>query len=351
MAGVVIVGAGLAGLRVIEELRARGYPGAVTLIGAEQRPPYDRPPLSKKVMTGELDDTSLRADLASLSVDVRLGETAVQLTDHVVRTDAAEYEFAALVATTGANPVRLPGDGPQRVLRTMDEALELRSLLKPGASLAIVGAGWIGAELATAAAARGCGVTVLEAAGTPLAAAIGTEVGGMTIPWYAEAGVELRLTESVTSIEAGGIALAGGGFVAADMVVTAVGVTAGRVLARRLGYPAGERRCRGRPTAHVYAERVRGRRLRVILVGQVWQAAPVRALGCRAARTGGRGREHSGREHRATTPFPISGPNSSAAWCSTWAGTVARTRWSGADGRPGRSGQCAGSGVSGWSRC
>jgi len=224
MAGVVVVGAGLAGLRVIEELRARGYTGAITLIGAEQRPPYDRPPLSKKVMTGELDDTSLRADLASLAVDVRLGETAVRLTDHLLRTDAAEYEFDALAATTGANPVRLPGSGPQRTLRTIEEALELRSLLTPGASLAIVGAGWIGAELATAAAVRGCDVTVVEAADTPLAAAIGTEVGGLTIPWYAEAGVELRLTESVSSIDSDGIALAGGAFVAADVVVTAVGV-------------------------------------------------------------------------------------------------------------------------------
>ena len=223
-ARVVVVGAGLAGLRVIEELRARGFGGAVTLIGAESRPPYDRPPLSKKVMTGELDDTSLRADLESLSVDVRLGEAAIELADHLVRTDIAEYEWDALVAATGACPVRLAGDGPQRVLRTLDDALELRSLLTPGTSLAIVGAGWIGAELATAATVRGCEVTVLEAADTPLAAAVGTEVGGMTIPWYAEAGVELRLNESVASIEPGGIALSGGGWVPADVVVTAVGV-------------------------------------------------------------------------------------------------------------------------------
>jgi NADPH-dependent 2,4-dienoyl-CoA reductase/sulfur reductase-like enzyme len=223
-ARVVVVGAGLAGLRVVEELRARGYAGAVTLIGAESRPPYDRPPLSKKVMTGEFDDTSLRADLESLSVDVRLGEAATGLDDHVLRTDAAEYEWDALAVASGAYPIRLPGDGPQHVLRTADDALALRSLLTPGTSLAIVGAGWIGAELATAATVRGCAVTVLEAAGTPLAAAIGTEVGGMTIPWYAEAGVELRLNQAVAAIEPGGIALADGGWVPADVVVTAVGV-------------------------------------------------------------------------------------------------------------------------------
>jgi 3-phenylpropionate/trans-cinnamate dioxygenase ferredoxin reductase component len=223
-AKVVVAGAGLAGLRVVEELRGRGYGGAVTLIGAEERPPYDRPPLSKKVMTGELDDTELRADLGPLAVDVRLGESATELRDNVLRTDAADYEWDALVIATGANPVLLPGSGTQHVLRTADDALAIRSLLKQGTSLVIVGAGWIGAELATAAAGRGCRVTVLEAAQTPLAAAVGTEVGGLTAPWYAEAGVELRLGESVTAIEPGGVALGDGSSLAADLVVTAVGV-------------------------------------------------------------------------------------------------------------------------------
>ncbi|HTX84703.1 MAG TPA: FAD-dependent oxidoreductase [Streptosporangiaceae bacterium] len=223
-ARVVVAGAGLAGLRMAEELRARGYDGALTLIGAEKRPPYDRPPLSKKLMTGELDDTGLRADLASLAVDLRLGESAAGVQDHVLSTDAAEYEWDALIIATGASPVRLPGSGPQHVLRTADDALAIRSMLKPRTSLAIVGAGWIGAELATAAASRGCRVTVLEAADTPLAAAIGTEVGGSTAPWYAEMGVDLRLGESVAAIEPGGVALGDGRWLPADVVVTAVGV-------------------------------------------------------------------------------------------------------------------------------
>jgi 3-phenylpropionate/trans-cinnamate dioxygenase ferredoxin reductase component len=228
-ARIVVVGAGLAGLRVVEELRAAGYPGAVTLVGAEERPPYDRPPLSKKVMLGELDDTSLRADMASLLTDLRLGETAVELGEGVLRTDAAEYAFDALVLATGATPVRLPGSGEQRVLRTADDALALRDLLRPGTSLAIVGAGWIGAELATAAVHRGCAVTVLEAAAAPLMAAVGPEIGGVTTAWYAEAGVDLRLGQSVASIEPGGIALSGrppgdGGWLPADVIVTAIGV-------------------------------------------------------------------------------------------------------------------------------
>ncbi len=223
-AKVVVVGAGLAGLRAAEELRARGYDGALTLIGAERRLPYDRPPLSKKLLTGDIDDTSLRPDLESLAVDVRLGEPAVELRDRIVRTSAAEYEWDALVLATGAVPVLLPGDGPQRVLRTADDALALRESLKPGVRLVIVGAGWIGAELATAATARGAVVTVLEAANAPLAAALGAEAGQATAAWYASAGVELRLGQSVAAIRTGGVALASGGFLAADVVVAAVGV-------------------------------------------------------------------------------------------------------------------------------
>ncbi|MGO8959743.1 MAG: NAD(P)/FAD-dependent oxidoreductase [Streptosporangiaceae bacterium] len=223
-AKVVIAGAGLAGLRVAEELRSRGYGGSVTLIGAEPRPPYDRPPLSKKVMTGELDDTGLRPDLESLAVRLRLAERATGLRGRLLLTDAGEHEWDALVIATGASPVRLPGGGLQRVLRTADDALALRDLLRPGTRLVIIGAGWIGAELATAAARRGCQVTVLEAAVAPLASAIGPEVGAATGAWYAAAEVNLRLGTAVASIEAGGVALADGGWLAADVIVTAVGV-------------------------------------------------------------------------------------------------------------------------------
>ena len=91
-ARVVIVGAGLAGIRVAEELRSREYKGAITLIGAEGRPPYDRPPLSKKVMTGELDDTSLQADTDSLGINLRTAERAIELGDGIVRTEQAGCE-------------------------------------------------------------------------------------------------------------------------------------------------------------------------------------------------------------------------------------------------------------------
>jgi NADPH-dependent 2,4-dienoyl-CoA reductase/sulfur reductase-like enzyme len=221
---IVVVGAGLAGLRTAEELRGRDYPGQITLIGAEARLPYDRPPLSKKLMTGALDDTTLRPDLDALRIQPRLAERAVALADGVLATDHGEHAFDALVLATGASPVTLPGDGRQHVLRTLDDALELRKLLTPGTGLAIVGAGWIGAELATAAAQLGCQVTVVEAAPAPLAAGIGADVGALTVPWYAAAGVDLRLGQGVAAVQPGGLALAGGAWLPADVVVTAVGV-------------------------------------------------------------------------------------------------------------------------------
>ena len=222
---IVVVGGGLAGLRTVEELRARGFAGELTLVGAEARPPYDRPPLSKRLMAGELADTTLREDLATLGVRLRLGETATSLqAGGLLRTDRGEHGFDQLVLATGATAVALPGTGRQRFLRTLDDALALRALLVPGLRLAIVGAGWIGAELATAAAGRGCLVTVVEAAAAPLAAAVGTEIGTLTYRWYEAAGVELRLNQRVEAVQPGGLALAGGGWLAADEVVTAVGV-------------------------------------------------------------------------------------------------------------------------------
>jgi len=221
---IVVVGGGLAGLRTVEELRARGFAGQVTLVGAETRPPYDRPPLSKRLMAGELADTTLREDLATLGMQLRLGETAAGLSPGVLRTDRGEHRFDRLVLATGATPVALPGRGRQWFLRTLDDALALRALLRPGLRLAIVGAGWIGAELATAAAAQGAQVTVLEAAAAPLAGAVGAKVGALTAGWYEEAGVELRLGQPVESVEPGGLALPGGGWLAADEVVTAAGV-------------------------------------------------------------------------------------------------------------------------------
>ncbi|GLY72051.1 NAD(P)/FAD-dependent oxidoreductase [Actinoallomurus iriomotensis] len=223
MERVIIVGGGLAGLRTAETLRAQGYAGGLTLVGAEPHAPYDRPPLSKAVLRGETDDTTVAADFDALGCATLLGRRATGLGEELETTEGP-LAFDGLVIATGATPIRLPGDGPQHVLRTIDDARALRAALRPGARLVIVGAGWIGAEVATAAAAAGCRVTVAEAADAPLAGAVGAEAGTRTARWYAEAGVELRHGVKAASVEAGGLALAGGGSIEADLVLTGVGV-------------------------------------------------------------------------------------------------------------------------------
>ncbi|OKJ11679.1 NAD(P)/FAD-dependent oxidoreductase [Kitasatospora sp. CB01950] len=230
MESVIVVGGGLAGLRAVEALRSQGYTGNLTLVGAEVHEPYDRPPLSKSVLTGESTDTALPADWEHLRCALRLGERAEALRLHgdrpggILETTAGALEFDGLVVATGGTPIRLPGEGPQHVVRTVDDVRGLRDSLREGARLVIVGAGWIGAEVATVAAGKGCRVTVLEAADTPLAGAIGPELGELTARWYAEAGVELRCGVKVASVDRGGLLLVGGEFVAADAVVTGIGV-------------------------------------------------------------------------------------------------------------------------------
>ncbi|GAA2879908.1 FAD-dependent oxidoreductase [Streptosporangium fragile] len=210
-------------MRSVEALRAHGFGGTITMIGEERHRPYDRPPLSKGVLLGETDSTIVDSDLDALEVDFRPGVVAKGLHPGVVETTEGELAYDGLVIATGARPVRLRGDGPQHVLRTIDDALELRSLLTEGTGVAVIGAGWIGAEVATAARKAGCAVTVIEAADTPLAAALG-RVGSYTAPWYEEAGVDLRLGTLVASVDQGGVTLADGSAVEAEVVVTGVGV-------------------------------------------------------------------------------------------------------------------------------
>ncbi|MEV4178851.1 FAD-dependent oxidoreductase [Nonomuraea sp. NPDC049709] len=219
---VVVVGAGLAGVRTVEALRGRGFDGRITLIGQERHRPYDRPPLSKAVLAGDADSSYVETDLESMGVDFWPGVSAKSLRAGVVETTEGELGYDSLVIATGAEPIRLPGDGPQHVLRTIDDAHELRAMLVPGARLAIVGAGWIGAEVATAARRAGCEVTVIESAETPLATAVGTEIGARTERWYD--GIDLRLGTMVDSVDEGGVRLVGGEFVEAHAVVTGIGV-------------------------------------------------------------------------------------------------------------------------------
>ncbi|NYI07063.1 NAD(P)/FAD-dependent oxidoreductase [Allostreptomyces psammosilenae] len=283
----VIVGAGVAGVQTAVALRERGFTGRVTLVGEEIHPPYDRPPLSKEVLLGATDATTLDVDFATLGVDLLLGHRAVELRpDPDTATPGGTLtlepagpapqpaggpgpqpaggpgpqpaggpgpqpaggtapshpsprtlRYERLVLATGASAVPLPGtpvDTPGlHLLRTLDDALTLRAALRPGARVVVVGAGWIGAETATVAAELGCSVTVLEAADHPLAGALPSEIGEVTRDWYAGAGVDLRTGTPVGSVEPGAVLLADGERLPADAVVIGIGARA------RTGWLAG----------------------------------------------------------------------------------------------------------------
>ena len=221
---VVVVGAGLAGSRTCTELRKQGYPGAIVLIGGEPSLPYDRPPLSKTVIRGKRESKPLKVDYAALDIDVRL-DTVVERADLARRSvDCTDgpVEFEHLVIATGAAPIRLPGSGEQLLLRTDLEAAHLRDRLVPTSRVVVIGASWIGAEVAHAALERGCTVVGLEYEDAPLARALGVEIGGRFAEWWT--GAELRTGVRVAAVEPDGVHLDSGEVVPADVVITGVGV-------------------------------------------------------------------------------------------------------------------------------
>jgi 3-phenylpropionate/trans-cinnamate dioxygenase ferredoxin reductase subunit len=221
---IVVAGAGMAGSRTCEELRRSGFTGELTLVGAEPHDPYDRPPLSKDVLKGEIDSTRLPVDYGELGVEVLASRSATALRPDagVVETTAGPLAYDGLVLATGATPVRLPGPGEQLTLRSVDDALALRARLVPGARIVVVGASWIGAEVATVALGRGCQVTCVEAGPAPLSVALGPDVGSRTLPWWE--GIDLRLGVGVDEVVDGGIELSDGERLGADAVVVGVGV-------------------------------------------------------------------------------------------------------------------------------
>lgn len=221
---IVVAGAGLAGAQVCVRLRSVGFAGRITLVGNEVHEPYDRPPLSKGVLVGTTDSTHLAYDWSGLEVELVLGRvvTGLREGDQVLETDGGDIAFDGLAIATGASPVRLSGEGDQVTLRTIDDARNLRDRLQPNARITIVGASWIGAEVATAAVKLGCAVTCIEAGPAPLAQALGEGIGKETIAWWED--VDLRLGTGVTSIDHGGLSLSDGSFLRADVVVVGVGV-------------------------------------------------------------------------------------------------------------------------------
>jgi NADPH-dependent 2,4-dienoyl-CoA reductase/sulfur reductase-like enzyme len=246
---VVIVGAGLAGVRAAEGLRQAGFAGRVVLLGEEVHEPYDRPPLSKAVLKAGGDAAGLALSpagaMAALGVETRLGARAVSI-DRAARTvelaGGERLGYDRLVLATGSRPrvlVALPRDAPGVFyLRTLDDALALRGRLAPGARLAIVGGGVIGLEAAASARALGCEVTLVEAEGRIMARSASPAVASFLEARHRAEGVEIRLSTRVATDEpsaAWRLGLSDGTTVEARAVLVGVGVVPNLELARDSG--------------------------------------------------------------------------------------------------------------------
>lgn len=226
---IAIVGASAAGLAAAETLRRRGHTGTITLIGDEPTAPYDRPPLSKEILSGAWtpDRLPLRApaDLDALDLDARYGHAAASLhldAHTVTLSDGTEVAFDGLIVATGVRPRKLPG-APAHVLRTLDNALALKDCLGPGRRLVVVGAGFLGAEAAAVAVGLGTQVTVLEPAPVPLAHAVGEDIGRVLAQAHHDHGVDLRTGTRVTEVDPAGVRLQDGSVIKADAVLVAIG--------------------------------------------------------------------------------------------------------------------------------
>ncbi|MER6274632.1 FAD/NAD(P)-binding oxidoreductase [Streptomyces sp900105755] len=236
---IVVVGASAAGLTTAETLRRRGWNGELTLIGDESRPPYDRPPLSKQILTGtwEPDRATLRTlrDLDRLKADLRLGQRAqaLDVPGRQVRLEGGErIGFDALVVATGVAPRRLPDSdlAGVHVLRTLDDALALRAALLAGPRVVVVGAGFLGTEVAAAARAMGLEVTVVEPEPVPVRRPFGDRVGEFVADLHRDHGTRLRCGVGVRGLHGAGgrvteVELGDGTTLPADAVVLALGST------------------------------------------------------------------------------------------------------------------------------
>ena len=243
MRSVAIVGMSLAGLRAAETLRRAGFDGRISAIGAEPHLPYDRPPLSKELLAGrwEPDEIVLRKQgVDDLDLDWRLGRRAVALdlgARQVELAGGGRVDFDGLVIATGSEPRVFPAaDGAHDaheldgvfVLRTLDDALAIRSRLDAQPRVVVIGAGFIGSEVAATCRGRGLDVTVLEALPQPMVRGLGPEIGAVCGALHRDNGVDLRLGVSVEAIEGDGrverIRLTDGSVIEADLLVVGIGV-------------------------------------------------------------------------------------------------------------------------------
>lgn len=233
---LVVVGASLAGLRAVEAARKAGHTGRVTLIGAETHLPYDRPPLSKAVLEGSVEPGAFREESFlrdDLGVDLRLGTVALSLNagKKILTTSTGEVTYDALVVATGTVARSLPHT-PELVgvhaLRTMDDALAVRTALLEGARTVVIGAGFIGSEVASSARKLGRSVTIVEASDAPLARAVGSRMGTRLASMHGAHGTSLLCGRSVARLEGDDrvreVVLDDGTRLPADLVVVGIGV-------------------------------------------------------------------------------------------------------------------------------
>jgi NADPH-dependent 2,4-dienoyl-CoA reductase/sulfur reductase-like enzyme len=242
-ATVVVVGASLAGLRAAEEVRHEGHPGPVIIIGEEVHAPYDRPPLSKQLLAGAWDVARIHHHapdaLDTLGLEFRLGRRAISLDleSRIVHTDSGELAFDGLIVATGTVARSLPGtEGLPAVhtLRTLDDCLAIRSALASAGErprVVVIGAGFIGSEVASTCHGLGAEVTVVEALPTPLGRVLGDEMGAACAGLHRAAGVALRTGVGVDRVTARPdgdppvvVHLADGTDLGADVVVVGIGV-------------------------------------------------------------------------------------------------------------------------------
>lgn len=240
-ATIAVVGASLAGVRAAQALRREGHEGRIVVIGGEEHwPPYDRPPLSKQVLTGAWDDDKARLRVAEpFDAELVLGRRAAALdlgtaSDAPVTVrldDDSTVEASGVIVATGATARTLPGtDGLPRVhvLRTIDDARALRADLEHARRVVVVGAGFIGCEVASSSRALGKHVTLVEALDSPLTRVLGPVMGRLATALHQEHGVDVRLGVGVHAIEGDGgverVVLDDGDVLDADVVVVGIGV-------------------------------------------------------------------------------------------------------------------------------
>jgi NADPH-dependent 2,4-dienoyl-CoA reductase/sulfur reductase-like enzyme len=248
---IVIVGGGLAGAKAAEALREKGFDGSVTIVAAEDQLPYERPPLSKSYLAGEspFEDAIVHPEqwYADTHVKLRLGmhATSIETGTHDVQlADGSRLSYGKLLLATGAAPRRLPVPGADadnvHYLRTRGDADAIRNTFGAGRRLLIIGAGWIGLEVAAAARQAGTEVTVVEVAELPLLAVLGRELAQVFADLHTEHGVELRLGATLRALSddgnrVTGAVLADGTEIPADDVVVGIGVAPRVELARAAG--------------------------------------------------------------------------------------------------------------------